>query len=181
MSESLINRRNSLKVLGATVGMSLLPKSGQAQPAPKPAFIYSLNMSTIRGQELGFVKELEVASKAGFRSVEIWMDTFQKYLSSGGTLADARKRRLSGTLANLVERCERERGLTRFELPVLARFMEEAPLESESPLIEIKRSIHVGDVDDAVAECGGARTCVAHIEGLLLLEEPRYGFGDAKS
>ena len=80
MSESFINRRNSLKDLGATVGMSLLPESIQAQPAPKPkpAFIYSLNMSTIRGQDLGFVKELEVASKAGFRSVEIWMDSFQK-------------------------------------------------------------------------------------------------------
>jgi sugar phosphate isomerase/epimerase len=33
-----------------------------------------------------------VASKAGFRSVEIWVNTLQTYLSKGGTLADARKR-----------------------------------------------------------------------------------------
>ncbi len=49
-------------------------------------------MSTIRGHKLGFVKELETASKAGFRSVEIWIDTFQEYLKNGRTVADARKR-----------------------------------------------------------------------------------------
>ena len=49
-------------------------------------------MSTIRGQKLGLVKELETASKAGFRSVEIWIDTLQEYIKSGGTVADVRKR-----------------------------------------------------------------------------------------
>lgn len=44
------------------------------------------------GHKLGFVKELEVASKAGFGSVEIWMNSLQAYLDGGGTLADARKR-----------------------------------------------------------------------------------------
>jgi 2-keto-myo-inositol isomerase len=91
---SSINRRHSLKVLGASVGLSLLPQlgQGQAKPAPKQAFTYCLNMSTIRGHKLGFVKELEVASKAGFGAVEIWMESLQTYLDGGGTLADARKR-----------------------------------------------------------------------------------------
>lgn len=92
MPLSSVNRRHTLKVLGASVGMSLLPGSGQARPAPKPGFVYCLNLSTIRGQKLGFVKELEVASKAGFRSVEIWMDSLQTYLTNGGTLAEARRR-----------------------------------------------------------------------------------------
>ncbi|KAA5538676.1 sugar phosphate isomerase/epimerase family protein [Adhaeribacter rhizoryzae] len=92
MADSLLNRRNSLKVLGAAVGLSVLPKIGLAKPAPKPAFTYCLNMSTIMGQKLGFVKELETASKAGFRSVEIWMNSLEAYLSGGGTIADARKR-----------------------------------------------------------------------------------------
>jgi sugar phosphate isomerase/epimerase len=48
-------------------------------------------MATIQGQNLGFVKELETASKAGFRAVEIWMPTLQKYLQGGGTLGDARR------------------------------------------------------------------------------------------
>jgi sugar phosphate isomerase/epimerase len=38
------------------------------------------------------VKELETASKAGFRSVEIWIDSLQSYLDKGGTLSDLKKR-----------------------------------------------------------------------------------------
>jgi sugar phosphate isomerase/epimerase len=38
------------------------------------------------------VKELETASKAGFQSVEIWIDTLQQYLDNGGTLRDLKKR-----------------------------------------------------------------------------------------
>ena len=63
-----------------------------SQTAPAPSFVYCLNMSTIRGQKLGFVKELETAAQAGFRSVEIWIDTFQEFLKTGGTVAEARQR-----------------------------------------------------------------------------------------
>jgi sugar phosphate isomerase/epimerase len=48
-------------------------------------------MSTIRGQKLGFIKELQVAAKAGFTSVEIWIDTFQAYLQNGGSTTEAKK------------------------------------------------------------------------------------------
>lgn len=93
MSAFSVTRRDSLKMLGTTVGLSFLPGLSQAQPsAPQAGFTYCLNMSTIRGQKLGFVKELEVASKAGFRAVEIWMDSLETYLKGGGTLKDARKR-----------------------------------------------------------------------------------------
>lgn len=63
-----------------------------AAPKANLPFIYCLNMATIRGHKLGFVKELETASKAGFRSVEIWIDSLQTYLNGGGTLKDAKKR-----------------------------------------------------------------------------------------
>ncbi|MDQ4141906.1 MAG: sugar phosphate isomerase/epimerase, partial [Bacteroidota bacterium] len=93
MSTTTFSRRDSLKLLGASVGMSLLPGKIQAEPAVAPApLTYCLNLSTLRGHKLGFVKELEVASKAGFRSVEIWMDTLENYLKEGGTVQDARKR-----------------------------------------------------------------------------------------
>lgn len=96
MSSEKISRRKIIQVLGASATVSLLPKVGRSM-APMPPkktapFIYCLNMATIRGHKLGFVKELETASKAGFRSVEIWMDSLQTYLNNGGTLADARKR-----------------------------------------------------------------------------------------
>src|SRR4028119_2109897 len=90
-----MNRREMLHVLGTLTGVALLPGKdlpGEgAKLAAKP-FTYCLNMATIRGHKLGFVKELEVASKAGFRSVEIWIDTLQTYLKEGGTLRDAKKR-----------------------------------------------------------------------------------------
>lgn len=96
MTELSSGRRQALKVMGASLGASLLPgasfASSLARPAARPDFIYCLNMSTIKGHKLGFMKELEIASKAGFKSVEIWMDSLQAYLDGGGTLAQARKR-----------------------------------------------------------------------------------------
>ncbi len=90
----MLNRRQLLQLLGTTAGFSLLPKVNAAIPKAISAssFTYCLNMASIRGQKLGFIKELEVASQAGFRAVEIWMDTLQAYLEKGGTLVDAKKR-----------------------------------------------------------------------------------------
>lgn len=87
----MLNRRQTLTVLSASVGATLLPQPVPAA-APQTPFTLCLNLSTIRGQKLGFVKELETAAAAGFHSVEIWIDTLQTYLQQGGTLADARKR-----------------------------------------------------------------------------------------
>ena len=95
MSQS-ISRRKVLQLVGASAGIAILPRIGQsatvASPPAHPAFTYCLNMATIRGHNLGFVKELETAAKGGFRSVEIWMDTLQTYLDNGGSLSDAKKR-----------------------------------------------------------------------------------------
>ncbi|MFD2571405.1 sugar phosphate isomerase/epimerase family protein [Spirosoma soli] len=99
MSKS-VTRRQTLAALTASAGLPLLPQSiTSASAAPQlsssPAaasFTLCLNMSTIRGHKLGLVKELETASKGGFHSVEIWIDTLQEYLKNGGTIADLRKR-----------------------------------------------------------------------------------------
>jgi 2-keto-myo-inositol isomerase len=94
MATFSINRRQVLKTLGLSVGASLLKlpvSANESAKRPAPAFSYSLNMSTIRGQQLGFIKELEVASKAGFRSVEIWIDTYRHYLDNGGSVTTAKR------------------------------------------------------------------------------------------
>jgi len=94
MSISLPGRRQALKTIGLTAGVSLLkvPASSAAiEKKPPVSFKFSLNMSTIRGQKLGFIEELRTAAKAGFSSVEIWIDTFQAYLQNGGSTAEARK------------------------------------------------------------------------------------------
>ncbi len=91
----MINRRQALAGLAASTALSALPGITSAttpnETAKKEAFKYALNMSTLRGHKLGFMKEIEVASKAGYRHVEIWIDSLQKYLDAGGTTADARK------------------------------------------------------------------------------------------
>ena len=88
-----ISRRDLLIASGTAAGAALLPSSASAAPAKKTQkFEFSLNMSTIMGQKLGFIKELEVASAAGFQHCEIWVPTLEAYLKSGGTLSEAKKR-----------------------------------------------------------------------------------------
>jgi len=90
----MINRRELFKGLGAGAALSLLPGLSEAAPRKKAAgsFTYCLNMATIRGHHLGFIKELKIASKAGFTAVEIWIDSLQTYLKNGGTIREAKKR-----------------------------------------------------------------------------------------
>src|SRR5690242_5398431 len=89
-----MKRRELLEGLAAATGIAILPRVAYAKsPAPpKATFTYCLNMATIRGHKLGFIKELETASAAGFRSVEIWMDSLQAYLQGGGTRKDVKKK-----------------------------------------------------------------------------------------
>ncbi|MEO8962384.1 MAG: sugar phosphate isomerase/epimerase family protein [Ginsengibacter sp.] len=94
MTNHLVNRRQALGTLGLSVGAALinLPASAKDnKKVPGPAFKYSLNMSTIRGQNLGFIKELQIAAKAGYSSVEIWINTFESYLQNGGSATEAKK------------------------------------------------------------------------------------------
>jgi 2-keto-myo-inositol isomerase len=84
-----MNRRKALSSVLAVSGAGLLPVD--LSKSKNPTFIYSLNMSTLRGHKLGFRKELEVAAKAGYGSVEIWINTLQDYLKTGGTLAEAKR------------------------------------------------------------------------------------------
>jgi 2-keto-myo-inositol isomerase len=83
-----MNRRQALAGLAAASAITPLSVSAQAK---KESFKYALNMSTLRGHKLGFMKEIEVASKAGYRHIEIWINSLQDYLKQGGTTAEARR------------------------------------------------------------------------------------------
>lgn len=61
-------------------------------PSTNRPFLFCLNTATLRGQKLGIVKEVEIASKAGYDAVEPWVDSIQEYLKGGGSLSDLRKR-----------------------------------------------------------------------------------------
>ena len=95
-----MSRRTLIKASGTAAGMALIPSLTEAKSnsvansnlVAKQKFEFSLNMSTIMGQKLGFIKELEVAAQAGYKHCEIWVPTLETYLKLGGTIADARKR-----------------------------------------------------------------------------------------
>lgn len=87
---SRLSRRQTLAALGTLPATSFLKPQPFTKPKAAP-FTLCLNMSTIRGQKLGFIGELEAASKAGFRSVEVWVGTLQDYLKTN-TPAEARRR-----------------------------------------------------------------------------------------
>lgn len=77
--------------------MSALPiaSSVQAAEAPqRPAhepFGYCLNTSTIRGQNLSLVEEVDLAAETGYSAIEPWLREIETYMQQGGKLADLRK------------------------------------------------------------------------------------------
>jgi len=83
-----MNRREAFTSIMAVSSAAVMPLEIKKEK-PEP-FIYSLNLSTLRGHNLGFRKELEVAAKAGFKSVEIWINTLQDFLKTG-TPAEAKR------------------------------------------------------------------------------------------
>jgi sugar phosphate isomerase/epimerase len=105
MSQQNISRRNALKYVGIAAGALtfLKPKLYAATSEEKFPFTFCLNMATIRGQHLGFLRELEVAAAAGFGSVEIWIDSLQEYLKNGGTAKEIKNKLVSLNLK--IENC----------------------------------------------------------------------------
>jgi sugar phosphate isomerase/epimerase len=150
----MINRRELLQGLGAASGLAFLPTIGRSEPKKKKdeGFTYCLNMATIRGHNLGFMKELEVASKAGFHSVEIWIDTLQTYLSAGGTTNEVRRR-----LTDLGLKVENSIGF--------AAWIIDDEAKRKEGLEQMKREM------DLLAQIGCKRTAappVGATEGILL-------------
>jgi sugar phosphate isomerase/epimerase len=70
------------------------PEDKPAAPRSKPddRFILGLNTSTIRGQNVGIVREVEIVSQAGFGGLEPWVSEIETYQQKGGSLLDLKKR-----------------------------------------------------------------------------------------
>ncbi|MEM9933717.1 MAG: sugar phosphate isomerase/epimerase family protein [Bacteroidota bacterium] len=62
-------------------------KKPDAQP-----FSFCLNTSTIMGQGLPLMEELDIAAQAGYEGIEIWIRSVEKHLQEGGTLDDVQKK-----------------------------------------------------------------------------------------
>lgn len=101
MKNISLSRRKMLASLGGITGLSLFPGQLFSQSAEETAaklssvkhnFSFCLNTSTIMGQKVGLVKEIEIAAKAGYDAIEIWIRSIDQYLADGGNLKDLKKR-----------------------------------------------------------------------------------------
>lgn len=80
----MLNRRSLLKLSGATAIAALLPAINQATERKIPAvFRFCLNTSTIRGQHIGLADCIDIAAKAGYDGVELWVNDIMDYLKKG--------------------------------------------------------------------------------------------------
>jgi 2-keto-myo-inositol isomerase len=83
-----ISRRNALSAMAmAALGMTHpAPLRGEISKGSS-IFRYCLNTSTISGQNLGLLKYIEIASKAGYHGIEVWVRDVETALKEGHTLS----------------------------------------------------------------------------------------------
>lgn len=83
----MLNRRNLLKLSGTAAATALLPGIGKASAPPaKGPFRFCLNTSTIRGQNPGLLHAIEIAAKAGYDGMELWINDITDYLKQGNSI-----------------------------------------------------------------------------------------------
>lgn len=100
MNERKWTRREALAQTGLFAGAALAFQSSTKADTPaqiasaksEPPFRFCLNTATVRGHKLGVVKEIEIASQAGYSGIEPWMDSVQEFVNGGGKLSDLRQR-----------------------------------------------------------------------------------------
>ncbi|MDF1753454.1 MAG: sugar phosphate isomerase/epimerase [Verrucomicrobiales bacterium] len=137
-----MNRRQLLASAGvvSAAGIGAAPSFvSAAAPEPTPGkFRYSLNMSTIMGQNLDAAQEIDVAGKAGYDAIEPWFRRINKYVADGGSLKDLKKR---------ID----DHGLTVESAIGFAQWIVNDPEKRKAGLEEAKRDM------GTIAQLGGIR------------------------
>lgn len=91
-----LTRREMLAVsavaLSSAMEVGTMVSSAAESRSKAEPFRYCFNTSTIQGQKLSLVEEVEIAAKAGYHAIEPWISEIEHYVQSGGSLADLRKR-----------------------------------------------------------------------------------------
>lgn len=83
----------SRRELFSVAAAATLTQAATSQPAAEAdPFTYSLNTSTIRGQNLSIVDKVNIAQRAGYQAIEPWIDELETHVRGGGTLRDLNRR-----------------------------------------------------------------------------------------
>src|SRR5687767_1608504 len=83
--------RRDLLAGAAALSLAGTAAAGTNEPSREP-FVYSLNTSTIRGQNLPITDEVAIAAKAGYQAIEPWINELERYTQGGGKLRDLERR-----------------------------------------------------------------------------------------
>jgi 2-keto-myo-inositol isomerase len=89
-----LSRREWAASAAGLVGLGALSRvaSGfEAGPVAEP-FTFCLNTSTISGQKLTLVQEVEIVAKAGYQGIEPWIRELDQHVKDGGSLPDLGKK-----------------------------------------------------------------------------------------
>lgn len=134
-----VSRRSFLTAGAALAAVATTTRSVAArETAPKVAFDYCFNTSTIRGQTLALDKTVEIVAKVGYQGIEPWIREISAYKESGGSLKDLKKR-----IKDLGLRVESAIGF--------ANWVVDDPAERAKGLEQAKRDM------DLLAQIGGLR------------------------
>ena len=83
---------HSAAAAGVGLAATTAPAAAAVEPAKKDLFGYCLNTSTISGQKLDIIEQVEIAAKAGYDSIEPWIRDIDQYVKGGGDLKGLGKR-----------------------------------------------------------------------------------------
>jgi 2-keto-myo-inositol isomerase len=89
----MTTRRSAIKAIGLTTGFFATAGSLQASSKRKKEsqFSFCLNTSTIMGQKPGLKGYVDIAAKAGYDGVELWIRDIQEYIAAGNSTTELKK------------------------------------------------------------------------------------------
>jgi 2-keto-myo-inositol isomerase len=88
----IISRRNVLKTAGlAAFGYIVPGVAASEKKTDRSKFEYCLNAATIKEQAPGILNFIEIASRAGYDSVELWESNVRNYLKENNSLKSLKK------------------------------------------------------------------------------------------
>ncbi|MFD2202098.1 sugar phosphate isomerase/epimerase family protein [Shivajiella indica] len=88
----MTSRRNAIKALGLGAGLIAAPSTLHAQfNKEEIQFSFCLNTSTIMGQKPGLKGYLDIAARAGYDGVELWVRDLQEYIGLGNSVSSLKK------------------------------------------------------------------------------------------
>lgn len=94
-----MNRRQLLLSVGAASAAALLPSAEvSAQSGSNTKFRFCLNTSTISGQNPGLRKNIELAARAGYDGVELWVRDVQEFLKQGNNISSLKNHLIDSKL-----------------------------------------------------------------------------------